>query len=315
MQTPSFIIAGERRSGTSTLAKWLEVHPQIYLHPNMDKAFFLDRAIVGRKEWLDGHVDQNDWEKDVNFIDYVNWFNEGAGKKAIGEKSADYLFWEPSLIRIKKYLPEIKLVVTLRNPVDRAWSHYWNEVGKGRETLSFEEALKAENERIKNSDYAYIHLSYRSRGLYSSSLETLFKYFSKDQVHIVLLNDLVSKPQESLKSVYRFLGVNEEQGLEIAGKKFNHNWTTVPYPFWQKNSFLANTEIKIFNTVNSIGKALIRDEYKRKKVLPKLHVLTRTAQKEIKMNAEVRKQLLDFYRPGIEELEQMLGRDLSFWKK
>ncbi|MEM9886974.1 MAG: hypothetical protein AAF849_13860, partial [Bacteroidota bacterium] len=74
MRLPDFLIIGERRSGTTNLAKWLEAHPEIYIAPQVDKAFFLDKAVVGTRKWFDGQVDASKWEKEHNLSDYANYF-------------------------------------------------------------------------------------------------------------------------------------------------------------------------------------------------------------------------------------------------
>ncbi|MEM8529105.1 MAG: hypothetical protein AAGG68_31025, partial [Bacteroidota bacterium] len=74
MTLPNFIIIGERRSGTTNLAKWLEAHPEIFIAPQVDKGFFIDDEVNGRRIWLDGQVDTSKWEEDHNLKDYAAYF-------------------------------------------------------------------------------------------------------------------------------------------------------------------------------------------------------------------------------------------------
>ncbi|HFC04224.1 MAG TPA: hypothetical protein ENJ55_00845, partial [Rhizobiales bacterium] len=150
MRSPNFIIAGERRCGTTTLANTLSRHSDIFVHPKPDGGYFIDDS-VGKKASATGQA----WASSHSLEDYQAWFlSAGAGSEsALGEKSADYLFWHKSHPRMANFVPDAKLIVILRHPIDRAWSHYWNEVAKGRETLGFEEAIAAEAGRLEGSDY------------------------------------------------------------------------------------------------------------------------------------------------------------------
>jgi len=108
------------------------------------------------------------------------------------------------------------LIVLLRNPIDRAYSHYWREIKKGRETLSFEEAIKIEKSRLKkeiekileNGHYVsfnFIHYSYLTRGIYVEQLKRWFKYFPKHQFLILCSEEFYSNPEEKYKEVLNFL--------------------------------------------------------------------------------------------------------------
>jgi len=309
---PTFIIAGERRSGTSTLAKWIQVHPEIYLHPTVDRAYFLDDAIRGRYEWLDGCVNPMDWKLNHSRTEYLSMFNNTPGNcKAIGEKSADYFFYNPCIKRISQNFPAIKIIISLRNPIERAWSHYWNEVGKGRETLSFEEAINQEAGRISGSDYAKVHLSYVHRGMYDESLKQLYMNFSKEQVYIVILERLINKPVVELQKLYQFLGVDPSKGLGLVGKQFNHNWTTLPYSFWKRNYFLQTTEHQINNLIKKSGKMIFRDSYSQRKYIPMMERVTRFKPKDKEMKNETRHYLADIFSPHVHELNRITPLDIK----
>lgn len=312
---PTFIIAGERRSGTSTLAKWIEVHPQIYLYPKVDTAFFLDDILRGRKVWLNGKADLAEWKGQHSKDEYEALFTPLPNQIAIGEKSADYFFWTPSMERIHEFYPDLKVILTFRHPVERAWSHYWNEVGKGRENLSFEEAISNEDQRIASSDYAKVHLSYTARGKYIKSLEYLLTLKPKQDIHIVILEHLIKDPINELKKVYQFLGVDPEKGLGQAGKQFNHNWTTIPHKFWIETKFKSQIEGRINAVVKKIVRLLYKDPYERRKNSFKWERVTRIPQRELKMEAKTRAMLLEKFEPFTLALEKLLNIDLSVWKK
>jgi len=313
MSLPTFVIVGERRSGTTSLAKWLEPHPDVFLHPRLDMAYFVDDEIVGRLDWLDGELDYQRWDGEHSQVEYAAMFEAGESATAVGEKSADYLFWRPAHARLAKYLPECRFVVTLRNPIDRAWSHYWNEVGKGRETLSFEDALAAENDRITNSAYARDHLSYRTRGEYDESLRDLFQHVPREQVLVVALDDLMDRPVETAAEVFRWIGVDPELGMERIGTQVNENWTTLPSR-WAELPGLKQLERGTARMISRTTRFLARDSYRARRLNTRLLSLFRKTKGDMRMSAETRADLQRHFAPHIARLEDLLARDFSHWK-
>ncbi|HEY2735182.1 MAG TPA: sulfotransferase, partial [Polyangiales bacterium] len=215
MPVPTFIIAGERRSGTTSLYAWMKVHPQVYLHDKTDENYFVESELSSRS-WIAGKVDAARWEATHDPQGYGGLFAAANGQRAIGHKGADLLYWRPAHPRIARFVPEARLVITLRDPVKRAWSQYWNEVGKGREWLGFEQALAHEDARRRTSEYADFHLAYRARGYYETSFEHLFRHVERSRVLVVTVEETRKRPRETLQQIYRFLGVDPELGLELA---------------------------------------------------------------------------------------------------
>ena len=129
---------------------------------------------------------------------------------------------------MKKILPDVKLIVILRNPVDRAYSHYHHIVRQNNEILSFEKAIELEEERcagereqlIKDPDYVPNHYrrhSYLARGVYADQLENWFGHYSKDQFLILTTEDFRENPQRTLDQVFDFLGVSPFQAENLRG--------------------------------------------------------------------------------------------------
>jgi len=195
MPLPHFIIAGGRRCGTTSLYHWVKNHPEIHMYPETDTAYFIDNELVGRTEWLDGKVDPEAWNKTHSVEDYASKFKPPHQDLVIGEKSADLLFWKQSHPRLAEYLPHCKFIIQLRNPISRAYSHYWNDFGKGRESLSFEEALSVEDDRSQGSDYARHHLSYKERGCYDESLKSFFQHLPRENVLVLIMEETLEDPK------------------------------------------------------------------------------------------------------------------------
>ena len=308
MPLPDFIIIGERRSGTSALATRLRQHPGLFVHPKRDRGYFLDDS--ARK----GEVDQ-EWAISHSREDYSAFFSDaGAGgdDRIIGEKSADYLFHPAAHARMAEWLPAARFVVILRHPVNRAWSHYWNEVGKGRETLSFEDALAAEESRLAASPYSRNHLSYRSRGCYARNLELFNKTIDPQRVFVTTLERMIADPAPTLQALMAFLGADDTFIFHEDVRRRNPNWTMTPKP-WARHGIAALLAKANHHGARLAAKWLASERSGRREWLCKLKSPFFTLAAHEKMRDETRRALLDFYRPHVAALENMLGRRMAEW--
>ena len=179
MSLPNFMCLGAAKSGTTTLFDVLRQHPDVYIPAFKEPHFFdIPENYKNGIEW---------YEK--------NYFRK-ADKRIIADFTPSYFFEKEAPKRIFKDIgPEIKFVVLLRNPIDRAYSHYLHSVRDDHENLSFEESLKQENDRLdryeKNGDYlSYLRNSYFHQGLYGDMLERYLEYFTLDNFLFINLNRL-----------------------------------------------------------------------------------------------------------------------------
>ena len=188
-----FIVAGAQKSGTTALHYFLKKHPQIALPDRQEMHFFDDEEIFS------GPVDYKLLHRH---------FPPVARSAIVGECTPSYLYWKPAMERIRNYNSLIKLIILLRNPIDRAFAHWNMQRFKGRESLDFLDALKEEPKRIaqpltiESRRFAYV-----DRGFYSSQLDRVFKFFPREQVHIVKFEDFRDRKQETLDGIFEFLGV------------------------------------------------------------------------------------------------------------
>jgi hypothetical protein len=190
-----FIVPGAQKSGTTALHYFLKQHPQIALPDRQELHFFDDEEIFARP------------------VDYelLHQHFRSIGRSTIaGEVTPSYLYWNPAMERIHAYNPRIKLVILLRNPVDRAFAHWNMQRFKDREPLDFLDALKEEPRRIAQLlSIQTRYFSYVDRGLYSAQLERVFKFFRRDQMKIVKFEDFRDRKQETLDAIFAFLGVKQ----------------------------------------------------------------------------------------------------------
>ena len=146
MTLPNFLIIGSAKGGTSSLHYYLRQHPQIFMPDLKEPRFFALEGGILNFQNPDSAINYNSI---TTLREYESLFANVTNELGIGEASPLYLYSEKAARRIKHYVPDAKLMVILRNPVDRAFSCYTHLLREGYETLSFEAALKAESEEDK----------------------------------------------------------------------------------------------------------------------------------------------------------------------
>ena len=194
-QRVQFLICGAQKAGTTALAGYLKRHPQLEL-PGVKEPHFFDRETL-------------DWQApaEQRETDYHAMFAPRPGC-LWGESTPVYLYWKPSAERIWRYNPSMKLIVLLRNPISRAYSHWNMERQRGRESMDFFQAIQQEAERCREaSPLQHRVYSYVDRGFYSAQLERLWHWFGREAVLVMRQEDLLSEANQCLEHVYQHLGV------------------------------------------------------------------------------------------------------------
>jgi hypothetical protein len=197
---PDFLIIGAQKAGTTALYAYLRRHPAI-TGPSWKEVSYFDRHYGRGEAWYRG-----------NFPNRVR-----ARGKLVGEASPSYIFHPLGPERVKALVPEARLVALVRNPVDRALSHYHHEVALGREPLPFEDALDAEEKRLRGEEErlaadpsyfsrAWWSHAYKSRGRYAEQLERWLAAFPREQLLILPSEDLGGEPERTHARVLDFLG-------------------------------------------------------------------------------------------------------------
>ena len=197
---PDFLIIGAQKAGTTALYAYLRRHPAI-TGPSWKEVSYFDRHYGRGEAWYRG-----------NFPNRVR-----ARGKLVGEASPSYIFHPLGPERVKVLVPEARLVALVRNPVDRALSHYHHEVALGREPLRFEDALDAEEDRLRGEEErlaadpsyfsrAWWSHAYKSRGRYAEQLERWLAVFPREQLLILPSADLGGEPERTHTRVLDFLG-------------------------------------------------------------------------------------------------------------
>jgi hypothetical protein len=197
---PDFLVLGAQKAGTTALYAYLRRHPQV-TGPSWKEVSFFDRHWARGESWYRG-----------NFPNLAR-----TRGKLVGEASPSYVFHPLAPRRVKELVPNARLIALVRNPVDRALSHYNHEVALGREPLSFEDALDAEDERLRGeaermtADPRYFSRewwghTYKARGRYAEQLEHWLAVFPREQLLVVSSDDLGAEPERTHAQVLEFLG-------------------------------------------------------------------------------------------------------------
>jgi hypothetical protein len=223
MVMPNFLIIGAAKSGTTSLYEYLKQHPQIWMSPVKETNFF---ALEGETLDFRGPGDQDYINRFsiTKIEDYLNLFQGVDNQVAIGEASPLYLYHPTTPKRIQHYIPDAKLIVILRNPVDRAYSSFLHLVRDGREPLrNFAKALQEEEVRI-HSNWEHIW-HYKQVGFYYVQLNRYFNTFYKQQIKVYIFEDFITNPVWILKDIFQFLGVDDSF---IPDMSIRHNVSVIP---------------------------------------------------------------------------------------
>lgn len=228
---PDFLIIGTQRGGTTSLYNYLIGRPGT--GPAFVKELhFFDKKFHKGSSWYRAHFP-------TAFQKYV--FEHTHKQPFVtGEASASYMFHPHVPRRVAQVLPDAKLIVLLRNPVDRAYSQYHLEVELQRETLSFEEAIEREEERISKErdrlladeryvSFDYSRYSYLARGIYADQLRTWTSLFPREQFLILKSEDFYADPVAILEQASAFLHLPQLEPHERTKKYKQHNYVQQPY--------------------------------------------------------------------------------------
>jgi hypothetical protein len=218
-----FILAGAQKSGTTALHYFLSRHPDISMGDQQEIHFFDNDAMF---------VSQVDYEQLHKHYPLLS------PSSITGDCTPSYMYHEPASERIWNYNPKIKLLILLRNPVERAFAHWNMQSFKGREPLDFFDAVREEKTRIAGAppDQAR-RFAYVDRGFYAQQLERLFQFFPREQVKIVKFEEFKEKQRETLASIFSFLGLKQLRSIRSKDRN------VVPYERamnWEERVFLYN---------------------------------------------------------------------------
>jgi hypothetical protein len=306
MSKTNLFLIGAAKAGTTALAEMLGNHPQISPLAIKEPGHFCDDIYANgfsasyqkMLRWDEGQYFKADAldQRHMAFVqgreNYDRLVSEATDAQYILDASTAYLPSVNAAVSIADYNSEAKIIVSLRNPATRAYSHYNMARKYGKEQRSFLEAIKSEGalERARwGWDECYLEL-----GNYAPQLERWLKHFTMNQIHVVWQDELLAEPAATLQGILKFLGLKEEL-KPLAEEKHG---AEVP-----KNKVVGKV-------LGGIGPAVAAILPKKIKAGVKNIVLA----KPEGMEEAARSFLLRYFAPSIEALEKLLEKDLTHWK-
>lgn len=300
MALPDFLIIGVPKAGTTALHSALASHPQLLLSKVKEPKYFLcdDQRpprqygpgdAHSRREWI--------WRRDR----YEALF-DGPPHLLRGESTPFYFYDTSAQRRIARLLPAAKLIVVVRDPVDRAhsnWLHLWSD---GLEPVgNFLEACELEDQRIRAGWGLFWR--YRRLGLYGCQLEHLLDLFPREQLHVLRYRQLVDTPAEAFDEVCGFLGVTRGLVREVPAENIRG------YVDWAARSRVLRKALRVGATAGAWFPPYVW----RKASAPLLSSLQRRSGPRPDVAPEDRRRLVEFFADDVRKFGALLGRDFSDW--
>jgi len=286
---PNFFIIGAPKAGTSSLYEYVAQHPDVYMSPVKEPAYFKPRADVAES-------DGDGAPAGTGLDEYLALFDGATSEHVIGEATASYLQSVPAAERLSDAAPGARLVAVLRNPVDRAYSGYSMRVQQGSEDLTFVEAIDVELGRRPASPARRV--GYLGPGWYGRHLSAYLARYPREQVRVYLYEDLRA-PHDLLHDVFTFLDVDPAFHPTLE----HHNVTRYPV----KSTTVAAAVRRV------PGKALARRFVPASTWASAKRALRRRNSVRPEFPPDLRRELIELYRDDIALTEELVGRDLSAW--
>ena len=293
-----FIGAGDQRSGSHWIFSCLKEHPEVCTSSRKETRFFDTYSL---------------YKKGIDYY-YKEFFSQCNKNKTIGEYSPSYIYNKKAPRRIKKNLPNIKIIISIRNPVEKIYSLYWynRRSGTGSTLIynSFEEVLKSNQ-------------NFLERGKYYKRIKGFYNQFKKDQILIMNFDNLKNNPKDFISKIYAFINVDASYKPSLLEKPTNKaGRAKIKYPILNKTIYrlynlVKNNKFlnKFLNYFKKHGNYISL----RRSILSNLYKLNKREVKsdweKPKMNKKTRQKLIDYYSDDIKKLENLTNKNLNNWKK
>ena len=299
---PNFFIIGAARAGTTTLYEYLRRAPQVYLPSIKEPRYFLARSI---NDDIYGRVAIGSTEN------YLRLFANNSDATAIGEGTPEYLYHDSAAHKIREKVPHAKIIITLRNPINRAFSHYLLLKTLLNIKYSFDHMLKSE---WANRKY-HLATSLRSPGIiecgfYSHGVSKYLELFGSDKIKIIIFEEWTKDTLNTINEIVEFLGVNYNFDDSITTRKDNASRN-----YSRTNAFLSSVLNKspflskiIYLRLPAFARDLLRN-------INNMQLSVRSSSSSSPnelMSNEIRELIRDIYSKDVKELEKILGRRLPW---
>lgn len=272
MTLPNFLIVGASKAGTTSLYHYLRQHPDVFMSPVKEPMYYcpeIDNADAVRTREA-----------------YERLFDGVTTERAIGEASPLYLNSPTAAARIAADLPDARIIVSLRNPAERAYSSYLGQLREGKERRGVDEAMQPESYFCQTS-------------LYHPRLLRYFERFGRERIKVAIFEDLAADARAVLRGIHKFLGVDLAFETDVATQ---HNRAAVP-----KHPALNAV---FFKTAQRLHE-LLPPKLRNTGLAGRVH--RRMLKPPPPLPPEIRARMLEHFRDDIARTSALIGRDLSFW--
>ena len=280
---PNLFIGGVQKSGTTYLHNLLKEHPDVFSPKYPQEIHFF--------------AFEYDYQKNIK--KYQNKFRSWQGEKIIFQTSPYYLYLPAVPERIANIIPDAKFIFILRNPIDRAYSHYWHSVKYAYEKLSFVEAIRLEPSRIATNFHYNRKYSYLNRGKYPEQIERFYHQFGRENILIIFFNELTKDINQVLVKCALFLDIDASlfplNLTQIINTKKNQSRLPRNYYVQKISSSMKNSPLLFLS--------VLLDKFN----------LKLTTYPPIEKETKI--YLQDYFEPEINKLEKLIDQDLSYWLK
>ena len=268
---PDAVLAGVPKAGTSALARWLGARDDVFLPPDKEVHFFDENRSKGL-----------DW--------YRRQLADAGDARVVLDATPTYAMRDDWFADVAATLPEARIILLLRHPVERLWSAYWYLRSMGQEPRSLERAIGEELAGTSRLPYAHLRT-----GIYPDVLDRVARHYPPSQVLVLLHDDLRAEPERVFDETCDFLGVPRSTPPAVGGS-VNATGTLRSFQlrYWSMRLHLFRRAPRL---------ALAVDRWNR------------TDRRPPELPDDLRRRLLDHYEPATSALEQRLGRDLSGWRR
>lgn len=289
---PDFVIIGAARCATTSLYAYLRQHPEVFMSPEKETDFFSLGDLPASEVPLAASAYRARTRET-----YEALFRGAGSARAVGEASPTYLFYPRSAARMQQTIPDAKVICILRDPIERAYSHYALARKMGFEVLSdFGAAAAAEDDRWLHD--RSMRFTYLRASLYHEGLLEYYKRLARDQILVLLFADFAADPVGTMRTIHEFVGVDPRFTPDVS---IRHNRSMLPRSTLVREAFGRPFRLRRFlqrslppRLVTQLGNVIMRPP-------PGLA-------------PEVRARLLPRFAEEIERLEALLDRDLSAWR-
>ncbi len=285
---PNFFIVGAPKAGTTSLYYYLDAHPEVFMSSIKEPNYFSYQATADQQLYYK--------EKGIATWDkYIALFKSIEQKKAIGEASVSYLFYPEAAKKIKEKFPKARIIIMLRNPIERAISHYNMDYKLGYIDCSLENAIQKKDKSDLNKLY---YQQFIQLGFYFEQVKRYIELFGQENVLIIYFEDINNNTQLEVEKLFHFLGVDSHFQINTTAR---YNTFKTPRNYIIREMYrIKSLRIALKNLLPEKLIDLIKNIIltKNKKRWPKESTIS---------------FLKELYKLDIQKLEKLLNRNLKSW--